>query len=435
MFSFTFSQSVKKKGYRMVTVLLAILLLVGVALAVYLPAKPDSAEEGSQDIEYSAVETVYVQDLFETDYTIWMQALQLDSYSRVDFIPVTDRDEAVSKAEASAQTAYVIVEVTWDENCYLMEAILPQSSTVNKSDADELLTAMQICFDTAKLTVVGLTEEQIAGVMTPMVTDYAKIGEDDSMGMVLVRMLAPMIFGLVLYMMLLLYGQDVSREVSIEKTSKLTETLLTSVKPYALITGKVLSVATAALLQFFIWIFSAVGGLLVGNALAAAKYPEYENSIITILNFVRDNVGDSAFSPMAVVLAILVFVIGFLFYCVLAGLAGCMVSKPEEVASTQALFQFPVIISFFVCYFGILLENTGLLTVSRFIPFTIPFSVPVDLLTGSISIFSGVISLAILLVFTVFTIILSGRLYEGLILYNGQKLNVKTMIKMIRVKK
>ena len=82
-----------------------------------------------------------------------------------------------------------------------------------------------------------------------------------------------------------------------------------------------------------------------------------------------------------------------------------------------------------------LLEKEGLILATRFIPFTIPFGVPCDLLTGSVSILQGVVSLVILLVFTVFCIILSGRLYEGLILYNGQKMNLKKLVNVVRVKK
>ena len=272
-------------------------------------------------------------------------------------------------------------------------------------------------------------------VMMPVVTGDGKIGEDLSMGAMIIKMIAPMVFGLVLYMMLIFYGQDVSREVSMEKVSKLTETLLTSVRPYAMITGKVLAVSLAGVIQFFIWILSAAAGLAIGNIVAKSMYPGYENVVIKVLEFVREGFSTSAFSPVAIILAILIFVVGFLFYSVLAGMAGSLVSKPEDTAQMQSIFQFPIIISFFACYFGVLLEKEGLILATRFIPFTIPFGVPCDLLTGSVSILQGVVSLVILLVFTVFCIILSGRLYEGLILYNGQKMNLKKLVNVVRVKK
>ena len=126
-----------------------------------------------------------------------------------------------------------------------------------------------------------------------------------------IRVFAPMIFGLVLYMMLIFYGQDVSREISAEKTSKLTETLLTSVKPYALITGKVLAVALTAIIQFFMWILCAAAGLVIGNIIAQSMYPGYQNVIIQLLGYMRDTFSSSAFSPVAVVLAVFIFITGF----------------------------------------------------------------------------------------------------------------------------
>lgn len=429
VFSFTFLQSVKKGGFRAVTLIVALLLAAGIALIVVVTAKPD------EEAVKSEIQDVYVNDPYGTDYAAWMAILGQDAFDEVSFIPVQERSEAMEEAAAAERFSYVIVEVAWEEGVFQMEAVLPENTTVRESEAEELLSAMSSCFESGKLFLAGLSEEQLIGVAAPIVTDFSKIGENHTFGMVIVRMLAPMIFGLVIYMMLLLYGQSVSREVSVEKTSKLTETLLTSVRPYALISGKVLAVSAVAILQFFFWVLAAVAGLLIGNAAAASMYPGYENAVLTMFEYIRDNVGASAFSPMAVVLAVLTFVVGFVFYCILAGMAGCLVSKPEDVAQTQSLFQFPVIISFFACYFGIILEKAGLLTACRLIPFTIPFCVPVDVLTGSISVLQGVIAFVIQIVFAVILVIVSGKMYEGLILYSGQKLNIKTALHIITAKK
>lgn len=430
VFSFTFRQAVKRKGYIATTAGFAVLMLAAVIIAVVVTAKP---EEGK--VEFSKIHDAYVVSEYNIDYSVLFAALEKDEFSELDFHTAKDVKDAVSQAKIHNFTDYVVVMVSYKDGAFSMEAVLPEDTNVGRSDAEGLLSAMAECFTYAKAEIAGLTQEQAIAVMMPVVSDSAKIGEDRSIGMMMVKMLAPMVFGLVLYMMLIFYGQDVSREISVEKTSKLTETLLTSVKPYALITGKVLAVSLTAIIQFFIWILCAVVGLFIGNIIAKSMYPGYENVVIQILGYMRDTFSSSAFSPVAIVLAVLIFITGFLLYCVLAGIAGSMVSKPEDTAQVQGIFQFPVIISFFACYFGVLLEKEGLIIATRFIPFTIPFGMPVDLLTGAASLLQGVISMLILIVFCVLFILLSGRLYEGLILYNGQKLTPKTMLNIIRVKK
>jgi ABC-type Na+ efflux pump permease subunit len=104
-----------------------------------------------------------------------------------------------------------------------------------------------------------------------------------------------------------------------------------------------------------------------------------------------------------------------------------MVSKPEDVASTQGLFQLPVIISWLLCYFAPIAGNYKILAVARYIPFTAPFCVPSDLITGAIGLGEGLISLLALTLFTLITIILSAKLYKGLVLYSGQKADIKLL--------
>jgi ABC-type Na+ efflux pump permease subunit len=212
------------------------------------------------------------------------------------------------------------------------------------------------------------------------------------------------------------------------------ETLLTSVHPYALIAGKVLAITTMALLQFVTWIIAGFVGLYGGNAIAHAIYPDYQNTVVTVINFLKDNIGKTALTPPAVIMAIVFFCVGFLFYGVFAGLTGCMVSKPEDVASTQMVFQFPIIISWLVVYLAPITKNMQLLKVARFIPFTAPFGVPADLLTGTIGLGEGIIALLILLIFTLLFIMLCGRLYKGLILYTGQKVSFKMIGNVLKNK-
>ncbi len=434
----------KGLGFRAVTIIISLLIIggfiVGDLISAHFADQKNSAvadQEEESAGKPSPVTKVYVLDnsgLEAADYKQVNPQLSKGQYKDTQFITVTGqtRQDVIKTAQADSPEAIAVI-VEKSGTGYHIEAVLPPGSTVTKKQADKLLDLVTSAFETNKMLQAGLTNEQLTAVFKPVVTNYSDIGENAIAKVI--KMAAPMVFGFMLYFMLLLYGQDVSKSVSTEKTSKLMEMLLTSVHPYALITGKVLAVTSMALLQFVTWIVSLFIGLYGGNAIAHAVYPDYQNSVVTIINFLKDNIGATALTLPAVILAIICFCVGFLFYCVLAGIAGCLVSKPEDAAQTQSIFVYPVLISFLVCYMAPLAGKEDIMKVVRYIPFTAPFSVPVDLMTGVIGLPEGIMQIALLVLFTGLVIMLSGRIYKGMILYTGQKPSFKTVLNVMKANK
>lgn len=432
VYDFTFRQSTKGAGFKVVTALIT-LIIIGIIVAVtVITGKP----EDKKTVEVSPIKSVYVLDqsgLKPTDFKALNPELSKEQFNKITFIQMTDqsREEAIKTAAADSKKSIAVI-LTTTEKGYGLEAAIPSESTITKGQAGDLLDQMKAAFESSKLMQSGLTAEQLTVALTPEVTSYSDIGENTNMIVYVIKIAAPMVFSIMLFFMLQLFGINVTKSVSTEKTSKLMETLLTSIHPYALITGKVLAVTSMALIQFVTWIIAAFVGLYGGNAIAHAMYPDYQNSAIEVFRFLKENVGETALTPPAILLAIVFFIIGFLFYCVIAGLAGCMVSKPEDAASTQQIYMMPVIISYLVVYLGTFADNVTLINIVRYIPFTAPFCVPAELLTGSIGLGQGVLTLAILVIFTLFVIMLSGRIYKGLILYSGQKISLKMIGNVIR---
>jgi ABC-2 type transport system permease protein len=435
VFAFTFRQATKGAGFKFITTLVAILVLGAFVVTNVMVAKRSEDDKGQP----SPIAAVYVLDnsgLKAANYKEIMSQLKKEQFKHIDFLPVGHQPvEEVIRTAASKSSETIAVIIKAQESSYEIKAIIPKGSKIKKKLAEALLKEMSSGFEANKLMQAGLSLEQLVSVLKPSVVSLSEIGENTSGTAKLIKTVAPMVFSLLLYLMLQLYGQSISKSVSTEKTSKLMEVLLTSVHPYALITGKVLAMTSIGLAQFVIWIAFAIAGLYGGNAVAHAIYPDYENTAITIINFVRDNIGETGMTLPAVVLSIIIFCLGFLFYCVIAAVAGCMVSKPEDAASTQAVFQLPIVISWLTCYIIPVTGNERLLMALRYIPFTAPFSVPVDLITGAIGLSDGIISMTLLLLFSFLTILLAARIYKGLVLYNGQKLDFKTIANILRMNK
>lgn len=432
VFTFTFQQATKGKGFRFVTALVSFLIIGIIVLISVLVAKPDKEET----TEPSPIDTVYVLDnsgLEETDFKAMNPEFSEEHLADISFINVKDKSETevVQMAGKNSPTSVAII-ISATNGEYQLEARIPSESEVDEDDVWDIINPMISAFETNKMLQASLSMEQLQAMLKPVNITYFDIGESSNDFAFIIKMFAPMIFSLMLYFMLLIYGQTVSKSVAEEKTTKLIETLLISVRPYGLIAGKVLATTSVALLQFVTWLLSAFVGLYGGNAVARHFYPEYQNTIITIINFVKDNIGETGMTIPAIILAIIVFCVGFLFYCVLAALGGSIATKAEDIAQSQALFQLPMVFSWIISYMAPVSGNEKLVSVLRYIPLTAPFSVPVDLITGSIGLTEGLISLAIMLVFTLLVIMLSGKIYQGLVLYNGQKVNLKTIANILK---
>lgn len=439
VFSFNYKQNAGTKSYILVTTLVAVLIAAAAILISILAAKPEKGED-EKETEYCAVETAYVldmADLGELKFEESIPALSEEYYSKLSLVQVENLTEEELQVKAAKEESGLAIGVVVKQegNTISVMALVPSTSEeLSMNDGKEVADLVAMAVEQARFEKSGLSALQLAMINKQASIAVVEAGEETSVVVYLVKYFAPAIFGLVLYFLLLLYGQNINQSVSVEKTSKLVETLLTSLHPYALLTGKVFAIVATAMQQFLIWVAALIVGIIAGGLIATNMYPEAESGLSVVVEFMRANIGESAFSPAAVVLALVTFCCGFLFYCVLSGMAGSMVSRPEEAANTQGIFTFPIIISWLVCYFGTLMEKESLLVVARNIPFTIPFCVPVDLLTGAIGIGQGVLSMVILLVFSVLIIMLSGRIYKGLLLYTGEKVNLKNVIGILKNK-
>ena len=281
VFEFTFRQSTKK-AFKIITALVAVLIIGSIIIINIFAARPKKDnyyEENMNQPELSqgvsAVKKVVILDnsgLEPTDYN----ALNPPNgyYNPVEFVyaDVQTRDELLDYA-ANDSDRTIAVMISAKDGTFEMEAIIPYNSIIPSMEVEQLIEQMTSSFEANKIMQTNLSDEELAAVFTPIITSYSEFGESSNMAAMVIKMIAPMILSFFMYFMFLFYGQIASKSVSSEKTSKLMETLLTSVHPYAMITGKILAVTSIAILQFSIWVMSAIVGLYAGNAIAHQIFP------------------------------------------------------------------------------------------------------------------------------------------------------------------
>ena len=214
-----------------------------------------------------------------------------------------------------------------------------------------------------------------------------------------------------MYLMILLYGQAIGKSMISEKVSKLMETLLVTVQPYALVFGKILGQTVAAMIQMLVWVASLIAGFLIGNEVGLIIDPEYKNMIYDVFDMVRQS-SKHAFTPTSIILCVIALMVGFLFFCIFAGLVTAGISKVEDLAQGMGVFTMLVVIGFLASYLIPLQENTGLNRIIRLVPITGAFILPGDILVGRASILECIISLIVLLICIGICVFFTGKVYK-----------------------
>lgn len=182
-------------------------------------------------------------------------------------------------------------------------------------------------------------------------------------------MVLPFVSLMLLYFLVLLYGQGTAASVLLEKTSKLMDLFLVSVEPTAMVLGKVLATALAGLLQLAVWILSLMGGFAAGGALARQTAPGVTLPLLEVLRGAGRLAG--LFSVPAMLEAVGLLLAGFLLYCSLSAIGGSLAGKVEDLSSTNVLFSLVLVASFLCCMFAG--DMDGMTSSARwldYVPFT-----------------------------------------------------------------
>lgn len=210
-------------------------------------------------------------------------------------------------------------------------------------------------------------------------------------------------FGLLLlYMAVLLYGTWILTGVTEEKSNRVVEVLLSSVRPWQILGGKILGIGSLALLQLLGTIAVAVIALRVTGAF---DLPPIE--IGAVLNL------------------LLWFVLGFLIFAVLFGAAGSLVSRTEDANTIAMPMSMAAVVGFFVSITALNDPDGVVATIFTFVPVTAPFVVPVRTALQSIPAWQYALALAICVASIGVLTVLAGRIYAGGLLRYGGRVGLR----------
>jgi ABC-2 type transport system permease protein len=229
--------------------------------------------------------------------------------------------------------------------------------------------------------------------------------------------------GLILYMVILLYGINVMRSVLEEKQTRIIEVLVSSLKPFQLMMGKVVGVGGVGLFQFLIW--SGVG---YGMVRYRARLLGWFGVSADAINAVQM----PTISGELLAMVIVYFLLGYLLYSALFAVVGASVNTDTEAQQAQQPVMM-LLVAALILSFGALGDPGGQLAVTgSLIPLSAPVIMPVRVATSDVPLAQIGLSLGILAATVLLVVWGSARVYRIGILMYGKRPSVKELLRWAR---
>jgi ABC-2 type transport system permease protein len=229
--------------------------------------------------------------------------------------------------------------------------------------------------------------------------------------------------GIILYMVILLYGINVMRSVLEEKQTRIIEVLVSSLRPFQLMLGKVVGVGGVGLFQFGIWV--ATGFVMI----------HFRTQILGAFNVPADQVSSFALPTIGAGLLASIaayFVLGYLLYSSLFAVVGASVTADSEAQQAQQPVMMLLIFSLIVSFAALSDPGGQIAIVTSMIPFSSPIIMPVRMATSDVPLTQLALSLAIGAATVLVVVWLSARIYRIGILMYGKRPGLRELARWVR---
>lgn len=434
-----FNERVRKKSF-IITTILTPLLFVGVMVGMFFIMNVRSSE---------------VRHIMVEDHSGFI-AGKLESDERILFEPTDKTIEQVKQertdGEHSGLFGVLVIDGDIMENPRNVRLYTYGPSTIEIESA--IASQIRNIVEDEKLKAYDIENlpQILEEVKTPVSVRAFKIGDtgeakESSSGF---AMGLAYIFGFLIYMFVFIYGAMVMQGVIEEKSSKVLEIMVSSVKPFELMMGKILGIATVAITQFLIWVVimfvagtammhfispDIAAGAASGMAesgMAGAGIAGMENLDPATLDAVK-SMADPRFMINMIGGFLIYFIGGYLLYAAMFAAIGSAVDNAADSQQLQLPVTIPMILAIFVMMSVMREPNSSLALWFSMIPFTSPVIMLARLPYG-VPLWELVTSVVILYGTFVVMVWLAGKIYRVGIFMYGKKPTFKELFKWAKYK-
>lgn len=304
-----------------------------------------------------------------------------------------------------ATSAAVAREMVKDEDADA--ALGPRGLTVAKNPDDALVGLLQSAARTvateARLRAAGLTAAQVRAALEPPPLPTVEITAGEGEGGTGLAYIG----ALLLYVALISFGYAIASSVVTEKSSRVVEVILSAIRPVQLLAGKLIGVGILGLIQ--IAAVAAVG-LLIAVPGGSVSLPS------------------STFET--VVLVLVFFVLGYVFYGGLFAAAASLVSRQEDTQSTTAPMLIVLVASYLATNAALGNPDGGLATIGTFLPPMAPMLVPGRAAQGALPAGELIASLLLMLAAIAVVLVVAARVYDRSVLRFGTPMKLRDAVRL-----
>ena len=399
--SFTIKDMVKRKSFIISNIIILLIVIIGFNVINWL---------STQEVTLTEVTVVDNQDIFEGRLdNLSEQFKQLGYDVKIDKTITTE--ELKKKVENEELDSAIVLSE--NENGLKFEYLV-NGMSLGTTVPTEVINAIQLTYQNMQLIKLGIPEDQLPTLNTESNIEVVSLSSNESSGNIFIMM----ILSIVLFYAIYFYAYQVSTAITVEKTSRIIETLVTSTSPRIIVLGKTIGIGIVGIIQTLVLILVAV--ICAKTTLPA----EMLNSILEMTHL----------SPAIIAIIAIYYLLGYSLYALLYALTGSTVSKPEEVQSANGPVAILAVIGFYLSYFTMMNPTSSLNEIAALVPISSPFCMPFRAMMGLSSTNEIILSVVILVITILLVAHISIRIYSNAILNYGEKISFKKLVRMYKSK-
>ncbi|WP_274476306.1 ABC transporter permease [Mangrovimonas aestuarii] len=421
---------VRNKSFIVMTILSPVIMIVLVAVVAYLSQINNNKKRSISVLDESGM----LQEVFQNTDNI--------TYTLLGHMSLTEAKKIVAETNAYGLLHVAPVQsldslskgiTFYSEDSPSLSLMTDLEKKLEKQIADQKLSnsGVDLRLINASRIQVTIDQESFSGEKTSKIDSVIKLTFGGAAGYLL-------------FMFIIIYGNMIMRSVIEEKTSRIIEVIISSVKPIQLMLGKIIGTSLAGITQFVIWVILGGVLLMIVSTIFGVNFMEMQTQqqVVVEQAIQSQNVNMeiqqiiTAFYHLPIANLVIAFVMffigGYLLYSSLYAAIGAAVDNETDTQQFILPILMPLILAVYIGIFTVIEDPHGTVsTVFSFIPFTSPVVMLMRIPFG-VPLWQQILSLMLLLVTFMGTVWFAAKIYRVGILMYGKKPSYRELIKWIK---
>ena len=426
-----FLSRVQKKTFLLTTIGVPLLIFIFYALIIYFSMK------GNDSLNIAVVDNA---NLFQQN--------QLQSDDEINFKLLKNQTTETLNAQLENKKIDGYIVIPQGYNVMSVDTLQVKSTqSISLTSRNKIQKALTDVLDEKRLSAFNLSKSKIDSLKNMSAIKFSTSkNENDSDVKAGISYGVGFTSGFLIYMILFIYGSMVMRGVMEEKVNRIAEVIVSSVKPFQLMMGKITGIGAVGLIQFIIWIILVIGLQFLLPFIFPEVFHHMQSTPVQpagmqaaqavqqsgMMDEVMNNLRQINFM-LIIGCFIFYFLGGYLLYSSLFAAVGSAVNEdPQDAQSLMLPVTLPIIFAIVIMIKAVNVPNSSLAIFGSLFPLTSPVVMMARIAHGipdGVTVLQLILSMVFLIIGFLFTTWFAGKIYRTGILLYGKKATWKEMWK------